>query len=138
MPENEIRMADLHPQITTSASGMDTHLLVDGDLGTSIALPIAAGAKSAWIQFEFEKAFPAQAFFIATPDGGFLNQTMPDGEMQASQDGTSWVTLVNLPNRVLGDFSARTYSFPETAARFFRVVLTPSSAWLKGDPQIIL
>jgi hypothetical protein len=118
-------MADLHPRITTSAAGIDTHVLVDGDLGTSVTLPIAAGDKSGWIQFEFDKPFPAQALFIAAPDGGFLNKMMPAGEMQASQDGTSWITLVNLPNRMLGFFSARTYSFPETAARFFRVVLTP-------------
>jgi hypothetical protein len=126
VPDGEVRMAELHPKVTSSAGNIDLATLMDGDVSKTIALPLAEGAKQAWIQFEFAEPYRAQAFTFAGSGGGqFSGAAIPDGVVQASQDGTNWVTLVTLPGpgHPFADFPVRTYSFPETTAKSFRVVM---------------
>src|SRR5205807_82429 len=56
-----------------------------------------------------------------------IGSAIPDGEVQFSEDGASWLTLVSLPGprETTGNFPVETYSFPETTAKFYRVVLRP-------------
>src|SRR5712692_9962387 len=98
VPDGEVRMADLHPTVTSSASTLDTAALIDGDVSKNVTLPFAEDGKPAWIRFEFAQPFRAQAFSIAAGAGStFGEPAIPNGEVQSSQDGTNWVTLVNLP-----------------------------------------
>jgi hypothetical protein len=123
-PDDEVRMADLRPVMTTSGGDVDGAALVDGRWNRTVALPIPSGG-TAWIRYEFARPFQAQAFSIAMAAGrGFFGATPPDGQVQASQDGTTWVTLVNLPGPepLFGGFPIRTYSLPPTTARWYRVV----------------
>jgi hypothetical protein len=125
VPDDEVRMADLHPRVTTSGGDIDAAALVDGVLSKTVALPIPPDGKPAWIQYEFPQPFRAQAFSIAMAAGrGFFGATPPNGQVQASQDGTNWVTLVNLPGPepLFGGFPIRTYSHPTTTTRWYRVV----------------
>jgi hypothetical protein len=79
-PDGDVRMADLHPKVTSSAGDINAAALMDGDLSQSVSLPLADGADSAWIQFEFAQPFRAQAFTIAGEGGGqFGAQAIPDG-----------------------------------------------------------
>src|SRR5207245_1256958 len=97
-PDDEMRIADAQPHVTTSGGDIDAAALVDGSFGRTVALPVPPEGKPAWIQCEFAQPFRAQAFSIAMAAGqGFFGATPPNGQLQASQDGTSWVTLVNLP-----------------------------------------
>ena len=136
VPDDELRMVDLHPKATSSAGGIDAAALMDGDFGKTIALSIAEGAKNAWIQFEFAQPFRAQAFSIAIGSTGFFGGGIPDGEVQASQNGTDWITLVSLPGQkhLFGGFPVRTYSFPETTASFYRVLFFQA----RPDPTLAM
>ncbi|HMJ22391.1 MAG TPA: glycosyl hydrolase, partial [Terriglobales bacterium] len=94
VPEGEMGMADLHPKVTSSAAHLDAAVLMDGDVSRSIALPYADQAQPSWIQLEFAEPFRAQAFTIAVAPGlQFGGASVPDGEVQASQNGTDWITL---------------------------------------------
>ncbi len=126
LPDKEIRMADLHPVVTSSAGQIDSAGLMDGDLTKAVSLPYAPGAPNAWIELEFPQPFRAQAFSLTVGSGLFpFGVSLPDGELQSSQNGTDWTTLVNLPGPIQGNFPVRTYSFPETVAKFYRLLLVP-------------
>ncbi len=128
LPDGEVRMADLHPKLTSSASGLDTAALVDGDVATGIRLPAGDGANKAWIQFEFALPFRTQAFSIAAGDATtWGGASIPEGEVQVSQDGSLWRTLLSLPGpgHAFGGFPVRTYSYDPVTARFYRVLFDP-------------
>ena len=138
LPDREMQMADLHPQVTSSAGSMDLAGLVSGDLNKPVALPFPENGNQAWIQFEFSQPFRTQAFSIALhggrafgPGGG-----IPDGEVQASHDGTNFFTLVSLPGPAHNGAPQRTFSYPETTARFYRVTLTPPHVTARRGPSI--
>jgi alpha-L-rhamnosidase len=128
LPEGEVRMADLHPKVTTSVPGLDPAPLTDGDAAKPITLTMNQGESQIWIQFEFAQPYSAQAVTIAAGSVAmFSGGAIPDGEVQSSDDGTNWSTLVNLPGpeETTGGFPVQTYSFPETTARLYRIVLRP-------------
>ncbi len=128
LPEGEVRMADLHPRVVTSAPDIDPAQLTDGDVAKAVSLRVNNGETQVWVQFEFPQPYRAQAITIAAGSVPmFSGGAIPDGEVQFSQDGTNWSTLVSLPgpNQTTGGFPVQTYSFPETAAKFYRVVLRP-------------
>jgi hypothetical protein len=128
LPEGEVRMADRQPKVTASGGEVDAATLTDGDRTKQAAVALGVDGR-AWVQIEFAEPFRAHAFTVATgaaasPFGG---ESIPPGALQASADGTRFVTLVTLPGpgHPFAGFPVRTWSFPETAARFFRVVLEP-------------
>lgn len=128
VPADEVPMADLHPVVTSSAPNLDLSPLTDGDFNSVVALPVAEGADSSWIQVQFSRPFAAQAVTIGGQGGGqFGTPAIPSGKVEASQDGTNWVTLVNLPGpgHSFASFPVATYSFPPIAARFFRILIKP-------------
>jgi hypothetical protein len=125
VPDDEVRVVDAPSRVITSGGDIDMAALVDGSFGRTVALPIPPDRGPAWIQAEFAQPLRAQAFTIAMAAGrGFFGATPPNGQVQASQDGTSWVTLVTLPGPepLFGGFPIRTYSFPPTTAKWYRVV----------------
>ena len=129
LPEGEVRMSDLHPKVTSSDSALDLAALMDGDVGKNVPLAYPESGKQAWIQFEFAQPYVAQAFTIASGTGSsFGGPAIPNGEVQASQDGASWMTLVNLPGpgHSFSGFPVRTYSFPAVKAKYYRMTLTPA------------
>jgi hypothetical protein len=143
LPVGEVRMSDLHPKVTSSASHLDGAALMDGDVSKSVPLPYPEDGTPAWIEFEFAKPYRTEAFTItagtASTWGG---ASIPDGDVQMSQDGANWETLLTLPGpgHAFAGFPVRTYSYPETTARYYRVVLRPGPpsqfAALFGLPQV--
>ncbi|MGI9072601.1 MAG: glycosyl hydrolase [Bryobacteraceae bacterium] len=126
LPDREIRMADLHLIVTSSAPNFDGPSIMDGNLSKPVSLPYTPGAKNSWIQFEFPQPFRAQALSLVFGSGDFaFAASIPQGEFQASPDGSKWITLVNLPGPIQGALPVRTFSFPETTAKLYRLLLVP-------------
>jgi hypothetical protein len=127
IPENEVRMADLRPTITTSDSSVDPARLVDNDFSTVVSIPLKKDDTEAWVQFSFAEPYRAQALTIAVSAGGW---SVPDGALQCSQDGVQWSNLLSLPGpaqTISWLCHVQTESFPETSARFYRVLLRPKT-----------
>ena len=142
LPAGEVRMGDLHPKITSSASGVDLAALTDGDVSKNIALPYSPDGKPSWVEFEFAEPFRAQAFTISAGIAStFGGPSIPDGDVEVSQDGQTWMTLVDLPGpgHAFSGFPLRTFSFSAVSARHYRVNLRPGPpnrfAAMLGLPQ---
>ncbi|MGA9719303.1 MAG: glycosyl hydrolase, partial [Acidobacteriaceae bacterium] len=128
-PEDEQRVADLHPTITSSGGAIDGEKLMDGKYSTAVAVAVPEGDKTGWVQFAFQQPFRARAVTIGfTPAAAFSGGGLLKGEVQSSDDGNSWKTLTTLPGppeAASVPFPIRTLTFPETTAKYFRVVAEP-------------
>ena len=123
-PEGESNAADLHPKTTTSGGPVDGAPLMDDNLNTSLTVAAPPGGGAAWIQYEFAEPLAARAITIVVPGRG-----VPFGRLLAGDDGASFRTLVDLPGPVMYRAgTVRTYSIPETKARFFRLEMTRAAA----------
>jgi len=134
-PTEEVNMADLEPKARTNAGTIDPAALLDDDLNTALTIPAPEGGGPAWIQYEFERPFKARAISLAGRGG------IPVGRVLASDDGANFRTLVTLPGAQLyRGGTVRTFAFPETAARFYRVELagaplTPATVMNEAPPH---
>jgi hypothetical protein len=118
-PAEETNMADLNPEVTTNAGDIDAAALLDDDLNSSVTIKAPQGGGPAWVQFEFAQPLHARAITISGRGG------IPVGRLLASDDGSSFWTLVTLPGAQLyRQGQVRTFAFPETTARFYRIELT--------------
>jgi hypothetical protein len=121
-PADEIRMQDRAPKATTNAGPIDATALMDDDLNSTLTLRPPEGGGAAWVQYEFAQPFPTRAITIAGRGG------IPTGRVLAGDDGVNFKTLVTLPGAQLyRGGTERTFAFPETSARFYRVELTGGS-----------
>ena len=115
-PPDETLMEDLKPKVTTSGGDIDPGLLMDDNIDTRAT--IAAGQDNvAWVQYEFPQPIKAKAVTLIAPGRG-----VPFGQIQVSDDGRNYRTIVELPGAVQYRAGGlKTYAFPETSARFVRV-----------------
>jgi hypothetical protein len=129
-PKDETKLADWRPIITSSAGMINAIALLDDDLTTKASLPVPTAQQSSWIQFEFVKPFTANAFSVALAQTGiFGSSSMRPGAVKVSDDGKTFRTLVSLPGpqHDIRALPVRTFAFPTTTARFFRVEFFPGS-----------
>ena len=118
-PAEETSMADAHPKATTSAGPLDAAALDDDDLNTGVTITAPEGGGPAWLQYEFPQPFRARAISLAGRGG------IPVGRVLASDDGSNFRTLVEMPGpQAYRAGTVRTYAFPETSAKFYRVEIT--------------
>ncbi len=118
LPVDTPDMKLLQPNVTSNESPLDAANLLDNDLNSSVTIK-AQNDGTAWIQFEFEKPFTAHAFTISGGRG------VPVGRLLAGKDGTNFRTVVTLPGAQLYRQGwVRTFAFPETSARYYRLELT--------------
>jgi hypothetical protein len=117
-PADESEMADKHPKVTSSGGEIDGRALMDDDLNSTVSVA-APNDGPAWVQYEFDEPFTAQAVTIEGRGG------IPVGRVFASDDGKTFRTLVELPGAQLyrGGLE-RTFAFPQTSARFYRLEMT--------------
>lgn len=134
-PPDEAAGAELKPKVTTSAGAVDASPLLDDDLNTVLTIPAPQDGGPAWVRFEFARPFKARAVTLAGRGG------IPVGRVSASDDGSSFKTLVTLPGAQLyrGGL-VRTFAFPETTARFYRIEMTgaplrPAELMGQAQPQ---
>ena len=118
-PAEESSMAALQAKATTNAGPIDAAPLVDDDLNSSVTIPAPPGGGTAWLQYEFPQPYAARAITIGARGG------IPFGRVAAGDDGVTFRTLATLPGAQLyRGGTVRTFAFPQTTARFFRIELT--------------
>jgi hypothetical protein len=128
-PPDETLMEDLKPQVTASGGTINPGLLMD-DLAETRATIAAGQDGSAWVQYEFPQMIRTKAVTLIAPGRG-----VPFGRIEASADGTTYRTLVELPGAVqYRAVGLKTYAFPETSARFVRIVMTGAAP----DPDAVI
>lgn len=133
-PADEQSMMESHPQVTTNSGATDAAPLWDDDLNTALTIQPPPDGGPAWVEFVFQQPFRARAFSIAARGG------IPTGRLLASDDGVSFRTLVLLPGaQGYRGGSVRTFAFPETTARYFRLelsgaALTPAQVISQATP----
>jgi hypothetical protein len=121
-PADEQTMQELNPKVTSNTGAINGAALMDDDLGTVVSFPAGADG-TAWVQYEFAQPITARAVTLIAQGRG-----IPFGQIQTSDDGTNFKSLVELPGPV--QYRAgplKTYAFPETSAKFFRVLMTGSA-----------
>lgn len=132
LPKNDVDLADLNPKVTSSGGKFNLKQLTDGDLGTTNLLPVAKKEDYVWIQFEFGQSQTVKS--ISLVGGGTREQwgSLPPAntrKLQVSDNGVDFREICSLP---LGGVDRQTISFPETTAKYFRILFqnpanTPNS-----------
>jgi len=128
-PPDETWMRDLKPKVTASGGEIDPESLMD-DIFDTRATIIPGRDGVAWVQYAFPEPVRTKAVTLVAPGRG-----VPFGQIQKSDDGTNWRTIVELPGAV--QYRAKglkTYAFSETTARFIRVTMTAAAP----DPDAVM
>jgi len=137
LPE-ERKMSELRPRLTSSIADFDLSPLVDGNRFTAVSIPFPAGVEQHWVQLELDQPCKVYAFTFAGVDRPPFSgwQVIPGGTFATSQDGKEWATLANLEGVEMPftQFPLRSYSFPETTAKYFRLLVKrPKSKALTAE-----
>jgi len=110
------------PTLTSSAGDLDLAPVHRADLSQQVKLPIAAGSDSAWIEATFGEPTTVAAVSLGL-------DTPASVEVQASADGITYRSLMTAAASAIRTIDVpspqQTYAFAPTAARHFRVILTP-------------
>jgi hypothetical protein len=116
-PDDDMPMAIMQPQVTSSGGEFSLAALTDGDLARSTLLPAAPADQKAWIQFDFGGPRTVRALTLITAGGGrgARGVATPAPELESSDDGVQFRSVVAIPA------GARTIAFPAVTAAFFRV-----------------
>jgi hypothetical protein len=112
LPDGERASA---PQATSSVGAVEADRLSDGAYAVSaLSEPLKAGG---WVGLDFAKATVARSVTVG------VEGTMPAGVVEASDDGVTFRTLAILPGEARQGLPVRTFAFPATTARIFRLRL---------------
>lgn len=118
-PADEEPITQADPHVTASSGSIDSKALLDDSLMTSVAIPAPGSGSPAWVQFTFAFPYTARAFSLGSHGG------IPVGRLLASDDGTNFHTLAVLPGpQGYHGAQVRTFAFPATTARIFRLELS--------------
>lgn len=108
------------PTFSSSAGAIDASKLTDDSLNSSIEIK-AERAGPTWVEMSYAQPFTARAMSLGQHGG------IPVGKLQASDDGTTWRTIVVTPGpQGYHGAEIRTYAFPAVTARHFRLELDGS------------
>ena len=122
-PAGDVAIAELHPKITSNAGPLDAGMLMDGLLSKKQALPGAAPGRPVWVQYAFDTPQTMHALTLNIGNGNLFSvSSIPNGDVESSNDGQNWKTLARLPGIYNDSGPQTTYAFAPTKARFFRVV----------------
>jgi hypothetical protein len=129
-PVTESQMRDFNPKITSSSGAIDASALMDDLLTTQITLAVPTIENSSWIQYEFDKPYTTRTFSLAlASSASYGSASMRPGSLKISNDGINYHTIATLPGpqHDIRALTVRTFSFPLTTARFFRIEFIPGS-----------
>lgn len=122
-PDEDSSAATATPVVRTHEGTIDGAPLLDGRLTTLLKIAARADGGAAWVQFEYAQPFTARAITLGGEGGSAKG--IPVGRVLASDDGRDFRTLVTLPGpQLYRQGMVRTYAFPPTTARFFRIEMT--------------
>ncbi|MFC6644625.1 glycosyl hydrolase [Granulicella cerasi] len=119
--------AELQPAITSSSGSIDGALLTDGSYRDTTPLTLKSKEREAWIELRYPQAVEVCSLTLGLAPVAVLGgDPLPQGEVQYSDDGRAWHSLIALPGPpegVAAPLSVRTYSFPAVRAKAFRIVI---------------
>ncbi|MES2021881.1 MAG: glycosyl hydrolase [Pseudomonadota bacterium] len=121
VPEGDVPLASLKPQVTASQPGLALAKLADGDLSDPIVLDTPSPDKPAWVAYTFDRPQTMRALTMVGPFGGRFADG-PSGRIEASDDGVHWRSIRTLVGAAHNPAPERTFAFSATTARAFRVV----------------
>ncbi|MDR6907764.1 hypothetical protein J2X63_003472 [Agromyces sp. 3263] len=126
-PADPLHQVQAPARFRASSRVHDWTCLTDGSFGRSLALPRDPdGWSTAWIEQEFVTPITVRSVVVGLPGPrGFGAAPPATAVLQASDDGETYRDVVELP---ADGVPARTASFPAVTARWFRLVLSGSSA----------
>ncbi len=115
-----------HAKVTASAGTFTVADLSTGNYDRTVDLPAVAG-KVSWIQIGFPAPQTVRGVTVATRGvlRQFAEDTLPVQTLEASDDGVSFHTVLELPR---GNLYQRTYAFAPVVARYFRYNLPSSTS----------
>jgi len=117
VPDNDISMEELHPEVTSSGETFSLTSLTDGDLAKTTFLPENVNHEKAWIQYQFPQAVTIKSVTLAAKDQGCASERT----LEVSDDGLQFKTVLKFAT----DRSPQTtVTFSPVKARFFRVTFT--------------
>jgi hypothetical protein len=102
------------PEATSSAGPVVAAKLTDGAYAAPAVEKVAG---EGWVILRYATPVEARAVTVAV-DG-----VMPNGAVEASDDGENFRILINLPGDARQGLPVRTFAFPKTIARVFRLRL---------------
>jgi (4-O-methyl)-D-glucuronate---lignin esterase len=122
-PDDEAVAESAVPLVTTVSGKFEGDVLTDQNLQTGIVVKTDNLSKIAWLQLQYDLPVLARSITIGSSRG------IPFGRVLASHDGRKFYTLVALPGKSgYRGGKIRTYTFPETQARYYRIELTNEPA----------
>ena len=78
------------PEITCSCGAIDAAALTDGSFAKTVQIPYSGDDHVAWVQFTYPQPQPVRAVLFAAAAGvPFGGPAMPNGKIEASDDGSS-------------------------------------------------
>ncbi|WP_454758568.1 glycosyl hydrolase [Caulobacter segnis] len=107
-------IAPAAPEATSSAGSVVAAKLTDGAYAAPAVEKLAGDG---WVLLRYAAPVDARAVTVAV-DGA-----MPNGVVEASDDGQTFRVLTTLPGEVRQGLPVRTFAFPKTSARVFRLRL---------------
>ena len=127
LPEDEVKMTDASPKLTSSlaAGDFEPQKLLDSDLKTAVVFPRPQPAKPQFVQLEFPQPFRARWLKLTLP--GLSAHKMCRGALQISDDGREFQTIGEFD----ADASVLSVNFNEVAARYYRILFTRSEWYLE-------
>lgn len=126
------------PEVTCSCGAIDAGVLADGSYAKVVQF--AYGEEGhAWVQFAYPEARQVEAIQVGAGSAlPYSGPALPSGRIEASDDGTNWRTLAELPGaHPTGsvNLAVRTYSVEPTKARYYRLYFTaPEKNALRPPP----
>jgi hypothetical protein len=117
-PTPAAELSDAEPKFSARSGPLDISSLRAGDLAASVALPIAEGESSAYLDAAFDQPTSVAALVLGLGK-------VADLEIQAGDDAANLRSLLKAradPSE--SPAPQQTYSFPPTRAKIFRVILT--------------
>ncbi len=144
VPEDDIPMSVLNPEVTSSGGKFSLAELTDGDLVKSTYLPPVKVGENAWVQYKFDKPQKIQSLTIVGggSPGLWGRGRDPDNRaLEASDDGKAFRKIIDIP---VGGPGERTLTFEPVTAKFFRftfitqppALLNPWAEMFGGDPTL--
>ncbi len=123
LPPGDVDASAEKPALTTSGGKGDAAALLDGDQRTGITVATPGKGQPAWAELRFDRPFSARAITIAGRAGG--RNGVPVGRVLAGDSPGSLRSIVTLPGAQLyRQGGIRTFAFPETTARIWRIEMT--------------
>lgn len=136
-PDGDVQLSTMAPRLSTSAPDLQLDKLVDGRLDQAVVLPTPTEAAPTWVRYDFAKPQTMRALTYVGPLGGRFAEG-PTGRIEASDDGQSWRSIRTLVGQAHNPAPQRTFAFPETTARHFRVIFDRPVAsrepWARRSP----